>query len=86
LKQVRAAVLEQMRTQGLSFWNALKAGIFTVPGDPEGMLDLKPVLDVLAQRNFKGWMCVEAEQDPAKANPLKYFKMARKYLAETAGL
>ena len=65
---------------------ALKAGIFTVPGDPEGMLDLKPVLDKLAARNFKGWMCVEAEQDPAKANPLKYFKMARAYLAETAGL
>jgi inosose dehydratase len=86
LKQVRAPVLERMRTQGLSFWDALKAGIFTVPGDPEGMLDLKPVLDTLAARNFKGWMCIEAEQDPAKANPLKYFKMARAYLKQTADL
>jgi len=28
----------------------------------------------------------EAEQDPAKANPLRYFRMARTYLSERAGL
>jgi inosose dehydratase len=86
LKNVRANVLEQMRQQGLSFWDGLRAGIFTVPGDTEGMLDLDAVLKVLGDRGFKGWMVVEAEQDPAKANPLKYFKMARAYLAEKAGL
>ena len=29
---------------------------------------------------------VEAEQDPAKANPFEYAKMARKYIREKTGL
>jgi inosose dehydratase len=86
LKNVRANVLEQMRSEGLSFWDAIKAGIFTVPGDPEGMIDLEPILNVLDQRGFRGWLVVEAEQDPARANPLKYFKLARAYLADKTGL
>jgi inosose dehydratase len=86
LKNVRAGVLERMRSEELSFWDAIKDGIFTVPGDPEGMIDLEPILNVLAARGFKGWLVVEAEQDPAKANPLRYHKMARAYLAEKFGL
>ncbi len=86
LKNVRANVLERVRSEGLSFWDSIKAGIFTVPGDPEGMIDLDPILNVLAERGFRGWLLVEAEQDPAKANPLKYFKMARAYVAEKTGL
>jgi inosose dehydratase len=86
LKNVRANVLERMRSDGLSFWDAIRAGIFTVPGDPEGMVDLEPILNVLAERGFRGWLVVEAEQDPAKANPLKYFTMARAFLAEKTGL
>lgn len=86
LKQVRSAVLERVRNEGLSFWDALKAGIFTVPGDPEGMLDLDPVLTILDESGYQGWLLIEAEQDPAKANPLKYAKMARAYLAEKTGL
>lgn len=86
LKQVRGPVLERARADGLSFWDALRAGVFTVPGDPEGSLDLDPVLDVLGKRGFKGWLVVEAEQDPAKANPLKYTRMARDYIAQRTGL
>ena len=33
-----------------------------------------------------GWFIVEAEQDPAKANPLEYAKMAREYIKKTAGI
>ena len=86
LKNVRANVLARVRAEGLSFWDSIKAGIFTVPGDPEGMIDLDPILKVLADRGFRGWLVVEAEQDPAKANPLKYFKMGRAYVAEKTGL
>jgi len=86
LKQVRAAVLERVRTQGLSFWEALKEGIFTVPGDPEGMLDLDPVLEILDEAGYEGWLVVEAEQDPAQYHPLKYFRMARQYIGEKTGL
>jgi inosose dehydratase len=86
LKNVRAKVLERMKSEGLSFWDAIKAGIFTVPGDPEGMIDLEPILKVLDERGFKGWLVVEAEQDPARANPLKYFRMGREYVREKTGL
>jgi inosose dehydratase len=43
-------------------------------------LDLVPILKILKDAGFKGWMVVEAEQDPAKANPLEYAKMARAFL------
>ena len=32
--------------------------------------------------DYKGWLVVEAEQDPAKANPLEYAKKGFKYLSE----
>jgi inosose dehydratase len=86
LKSLRAAVLDRMHKEDLSFWDGLKEGIFTVPGDPEGAIDFKPILQTLSDANFEGWLVVEAEQDPAKANPLKYFKMAREYLRQTAGI
>lgn len=86
LKQVRANILEQMRKDGMSFWDALKAGIFTVPGDPEGMLDLDPILEILDESGYQGWLLVEAEQDPAKANPLKYAGIARQYIRSKTGL
>ena len=35
---------------------------------------------------FKKGLLVEAEQDPAKANPLEYAIKARKYIAEKTGL
>lgn len=86
LKQVREPVLDRMRDAGLSFWDGLRDGIFTVPGDPEGMLDLEPVLRVLAGGGYRGWLAVEAEQDPARANPLEMFRTARRWLASVAGL
>lgn len=86
LKQVRQPVLRRMDTDGLSFWDALRAGIFTVPGDPDGMLDLVPILQILADAGYQGWLAVEAEQDPAQANPLQHFANARRYLADVAGL
>jgi inosose dehydratase len=84
LKQVREPVLARMRAEGLSFWTALREGIFTVPGDPEGMLELEPVLQVLADGGYEGWLVVEAEQDPARANPLEVHQQARRWLADVA--
>jgi inosose dehydratase len=75
-----------MRAEGLSFWDALRAGIFTVPGDPEGMLDIEAVLAVLAGAGYEGWLAIEAEQDPATASPLECFRNARVWLREVAGV
>lgn len=83
LKDVRADVVDQVRQNNLSFRDGIEAGVFTVPGD--GSIDFVPILTKLAEANFEGWLVVEAEQDPAKANPLEYAKKARAYLRETLG-
>ena len=56
-------------------------GAFTVPGD--GCIDYKPLFDILKTKNYSGWLVVEAEQDPIKANPFEYAKIGYKYLTET---
>ena len=53
--------------------------MFTVPGD--GDVDFAPIFRILEDAGFEGWVVVEAEQDPAKANPLEYAKKARAYIA-----
>jgi inosose dehydratase len=83
LKDVRADVVGQVREQNLSFRDAIEAGVFTVPGD--GSIDFVPIFEAFAGSGFEGWLIVEAEQDPAKANPLQYALMARRYLREVLG-
>ena len=85
LKNIRRPVMERALAENLSFKQAILAGIFTVPGDPEGCIDYAPILHVLAESGFEGWIMVEAEQDPAHAKPLHYAKMGRDYLRQIAG-
>jgi inosose dehydratase len=85
LKNIRKPIMEASDEGQWSFKESIQAGIFTVPGDPEGFLDFDAILQVLANNDFTGWLVVEAEQDPAKANPLKYAKMAREYLKKATG-
>lgn len=85
LKNNRAAVVEQARAKGWSFQTSVENGVFTVPGDPEGCIDFAPIFAALGAAKFEGWIVVEAEQDPAKATPLRYAKMARAYLHEMLG-
>ena len=42
-----------------------------------------PLFDILKTKDYSGWLVVEAEQDPAKANPFEYAKIGYKYLTET---
>ena len=80
-KDIRKEVLENSLKNDLSFRGAFLEGAFTVPGD--GCIDYKPLFDVLKKINYSGWLVVEAEQDPAKANPLEYAKIGYNYLTET---
>jgi inosose dehydratase len=84
LKNIRPAVVEEVRAKRLSFEAAVRAGAFTVPGD--GGIDYKPIFEHLATLGYSGWWIVEAEQDPAKANPLEYALRGRRYIRETAGV
>jgi inosose dehydratase len=70
-KDVRRDVLAEARARDWSFLDAVVAGCFTVPGD--GLVNFPAVLNELP--GYSGWLVVEAEQDPEKANPLKYATM-----------
>jgi inosose dehydratase len=83
LKDIRPEVVSRVREEGLSFQQAIEDGVFTVPGD--GSLNFVPVLEALGDVEYQGWLVVEAEQDPAKANPLEYAIKARTYLREVLG-
>ncbi len=84
LKDVRPAVLERVHKEDMSFLAAVRAGAFTVPGD--GSIDFEPIFKVLEEAGYEGWMLVEAEQDPAIANPFEYALKGRKYIREKTGL
>jgi inosose dehydratase len=83
LKSVRSAIVNRVRDEGLSFQEGVELGVFTVPGD--GAIDFRPILEALADADYRGWLVVEAEQDPNKAIPLEYAKKARAYLADVLG-
>ncbi len=85
MKNVRKPVLDASIAIGRSFLNSIRAGIFTVPGDPQGAIDFQPILQELATANYEGWLMVEAEQDPKQAHPLKFALMARTYLRDLIG-
>ena len=88
-KNIRRPVTERVRAENMSFLQGVLAGAFTVPGDPEGAIDFVPLLRILAQAGYDGWLVIEAEQDPAVRNPLEYQSMglaALKAAAAEAGL
>ena len=78
LKDVRPDVLKQATKEKWSFLRSVREGTFTVPGD--GCVDFASIFKELEKSGYEGWLLVEAEQDPAKANPFKYAKMAREYI------
>jgi inosose dehydratase len=84
-KDVRADRLTKAR-QG-SFLDGVIDGVFTVPGD--GSIDYPPILEVMADRDYDGWVVVEAEQDPEKADPATYAHLGFRNLSrlcDEAGL
>ena len=84
LKDMRLPVVEEARKNHWSFLQAVRNGAFTVPGD--GNVDFDPVFKVLSDAGYQGWLLVEAEQDPEKADPLLYAQKARAYIRERTGL
>lgn len=82
-KDLRKDIMERSFKEDLSFLNSVKLGVFTVPGD--GMIDFVPIVKALNEIDYKGWIVVEAEQDPKLAPPLEYAIKARNYLSSVLG-
>jgi len=88
-KNVRPAIRARVEGEGLSFMDGVRAGVFTVPGDQEGAVYFAPLLNILAEAGYDGWIVIEAEQDPVERNPLLYQTLGLatlKRLAREAGL
>lgn len=73
-KDLRVEVMNVARNADKSFLNAVLDGVFTVPGT--GDVDYDDVFSALKERDYEGWLLVEAEQDPVKAPPLAFAKIA----------
>jgi len=83
-KDVRRPVFEQLLADGGSFLDGVLAGMFTAPGD--GSLDFGRVMKSLRAIDYSGWVIVEAEQDPAIADPRRYAIMGIQTLKREAAL
>jgi inosose dehydratase len=83
-KNVRPAIMREVREQGLSFLEGVRRGAFTVPGDVEGAVDFAPVLEAAAEHGYSRWLVIEAEQDPAVRNPYEYQSLGLKSLKAMA--
>ena len=77
-KDVRPRVLAQAWNGNWSFLEAVINGAFTVPGD--GAVDFAALLGLLQQHGYRGWLVVEAEQDPSVAPSYRYAEMGYRHL------
>lgn len=83
-KNIRPDVMKEVREKGLSFLEGVRKGVFTVPGDSEGVVDFPATLKIAADAGYEGWLVIEAEQDPDVRNPFEYQSLGLKSLKEMA--
>jgi inosose dehydratase len=69
-KDVRPAMIRHAFNRQWSFLEAVLNGVFTVPGD--GAIDFAAIVGRLRTHGYRGWLVVEAEQDPAVAPSQAY--------------
>jgi inosose dehydratase len=81
-KDIRHEVLKQVLNADTSFLEAVLQGVFTVPGD--GCIDYDAVFTPLRTAGYEGWLVIEAEQDPAIADPMTYATLGYRTLSRLA--
>ena len=77
-KDVRPAIIRHARNRQWSFLDSVLNGVFTVPGD--GAIDFAGIIELLRKNHYKGWLIVEAEQDPAVAPSYAYASLGYRTL------
>lgn len=85
IKDVRRKVLDQVKGEDRSFLWGVKEGLFTVPGDGDS-IDWPAFFSCVKKSDYSGWIVVEAEQDPGKADPLEYAQKARRFMRGKLGV
>lgn len=55
-----------------------------MPGAGCTLFEYAPILRILNEAGYEGWLVVEAGQDPRKAHPLTYATMGYRSLSELA--
>jgi inosose dehydratase len=78
-KDVRPDVVRMARNRNWSFLESVVNGAFTVPGD--GVVDFRREIELLRRASYRGWLVVEAEQDPVVAPSYRYAEMGYRHLA-----
>jgi inosose dehydratase len=81
-KDVRQPEFDRLKARGGSFLDGVLDGMFTAPGD--GRVDYDAVMRALAGIGYAGWIIVEAEQDPALADPRRYSELGLNTLRQAA--
>ena len=79
-KDVRPEVIALARNRDWSFLESVVNGAFTVPGD--GAIDFTALIDILRRNDYRGWLVVEAEQDPVVAPAYRYAEMGYRHLSQ----
>jgi inosose dehydratase len=79
-KDVRPQVIKLARNRNWSFLESVINGAFTVPGD--GAVDFEALIGLLRDNGYRGWLVVEAEQDPVVAPSYAYAEMGYRHLRE----
>jgi inosose dehydratase len=82
-KDVRRQVFDDLCARKGSFLDGVLAGMFTAPGD--GDLDFRGVAQALIDVGYGGWIVVEAEQDPARADPRVYSRIGLETMQRLLG-
>lgn len=77
-KDVRPDIIKLARNRNWSFLDAVINGAFTVPGD--GAVDFPSIIARLKRQGYRGWLVVEAEQDPVIATSYAYAEKGYKTL------
>lgn len=78
LKDVRQEKFLSLKNSNSSFLESITQGLFTVPGD--GVINFSNFFKELHGMHYKGWLMVEAEQDPKRAHPKTFAQQAIAYI------
>jgi len=81
LKDVRGPEMAAVRCGDLSFNAGVRRGMFAVPGD--GNVDFAPLAAFVGKSGYRGWLVVEAEQDPALVPPRPAVARAFHHILDT---